>query len=513
MSEREDSKRVAKNTLVLYARMILMMFIGLFTSRVMLQALGVDNYGIQNVVGGFLGMFSILTASMVNAISRFLTVELAHNDIWRRQKVFATTVSVTIVMGGLMFVLIETVGLYFLNHGLNIPEGRINAAQWVLHCSAIGIFFGYLSIPYNSSIVAHEKMSAFAYISIFDVVIKLLNCYIVLVTPFDKLITLSVLSLFVSRFIQWVYYYYCKKHFEECRYDWSFDRKMFKKIWGFAGWNLFGEATWILNNQGINMLMNIYFGVRINAARGIASNVNEKVMSFVGGFTTSLNPQIIKSYSEGNKKYAFKLACRGARFSFFLMFIFALPVMIEANQILHLWLGNPPEMASMFVVWTILSSFTTLIGNTLVKLQFADGRIRKYQMVISVIASIPFFATWAIYFLGASPITSYWIYFAVYWLLIFVRWYLVNEMTGIPAKMYLYDVVFRCHMIALLSGIIPIVIRITMQESFVRLLFVSLTCIMCSLSVIFVYGMEKEERNFVINYIYKMYCKFHKKWR
>lgn len=507
MNEREDTKRVAKNTLLLYGRMIIMMLIGLYTSRVMLQALGVENYGINNVVGGFLSMLGIITSSMTNAVSRFITVELGHNDKNRRQKVFATTVSVMIAMGIIMIIVIETLGLWFLNNGLNIPENRMYAANWVLHCAAIGTFFNLIIVPYNSSIVAHEKMSVFAYLTILDVLFKLGICYLIYITPFDKLISFAVLGLIISRFMQWIYFRYCRTHFEECRYNWTFDKSLFKEIWGFAGWNFFGQAAWILNTQGLNMLINVYHGVLFNAARGIAEQVNGKINGFVQNFMIALNPQITKSYAAGNKDYAFRLACRGARFSFYIMFILSLPIMVESKYIINLWLGTPPEHAEIFTVWTIIQTLIILVGHPLVTLMMAHGDIKRYQIVITLWGCLPFPITWIAYKFGAPAISAYWIFTGVYWYLIFIRYHLVHGMTGIPPKMYLGGVIGKCHLIALLSIPIPLLIKMNLAESFGRLCIVTFSSLITTGIIIYTLGMIPEERKLVINGAQKIHHK------
>lgn len=499
--DQSSNKRIAKNTLFLYLRMIVLMVIGLFTSRVMLQALGIENYGINNVVGGFLGMFGIITSSMTNAVSRFITVELVHDNTERQQKVFATTVSVMIAMGVLMVLVIETVGLWFLNTNLNIPGYRMHAAQWVLHCAAIGTFFGLISVPYNSAIVAHEKMSAFAYMTIIDAIFKLLICYIINISPFDKLITYAILGLIIAQFMQWLYFRYCRSYFLECRYDFSFKKDLFKEIWGFAGWNFFGQTAWILNNQGINMLMNVFFGVFVNAARGVAQQVNSTVQGFVSNFMTALNPQITKSYAAGNKQTAFVLACRGARFSFYLMLFLALPIMIEAKQILTLWLVSPPEQSDVFCVWTIISTLTLLLGNTLVTLQNAHGNIKHYQLVITLWGFAPFPLTWIAFKLGAPVVWSYYIFVGVYYWLIFVRFYLVNQSTGIPFKMYIWGVVCRTHLVAFLSSIIPLLLFFSMTPSLLRLMYVCI-CSVLSTSIVIIYvGMDKAERSKITTFV------------
>lgn len=497
----ENNKRIAKNTLMLYVRMLLLMAIGLFTSRVNLQALGVDNYGINSVIAGFLSMFGIITGSMSNAISRFITVELGKGKLERLKQVFSTSISVQLFMGVLIVILIETFGIWFVSTKMQIPAGREVAAQWCLHCATITTFISLMSVPFNSAIVAHEKMSAFAYMTIVDALLKLAICYAIYISPFDKLVTFSVLGVFVSIITTSIYWIYCLCKFEETSFSFRFDKSLFKEIWGFAGWNLFAQTAWILNTQGINMLMNLFFGVVVNAARGIAVQVNGIIQNFVNNFMMALNPQITKSYAAGDKESAFRLACRGCRFSFYIMLVLALPVMIESRQILHLWLGNPPAQADSFVVWTILSTLATLLGNTLVTLQMAHGNIKKYQLWITVFGCIPFPLTWLMFKLGSSSIVAYYIYVAVYWGLIFVRYYLVHGMTGIPAKMYLGGVVARTHLVALLSAVLPLVIFFMMPESVLRLLLVGTASVLSSVIVIYAIGMNQAERNFIRNKI------------
>ena len=503
MDEKNNSRRVAKNTLILYGRMIIMMIIGLYTSRITLQVLGIEDYGVNNVIGGFLNMFSIVTTSMTSAVSRFVTVELGHDDHERRQKVFTTTVSVMIILGVFLILLIESIGVYFLNNGLNIPTNRLYAAQWVLHISAIGTFVSLIMVPYGASVIAHEKMSVFAYLTILDALFKLGVCYAIYVSPFDKLISYSALGLLTSLIIEVIYWYYCFVSFSECRYDFKFHKKIFKEIWAFASWNFIGQSSWILNTQGINMLINIFFGVYFNAARGIAEQVNQKVNQFVSGFMTSLNPQITKSYAAGNKKYSYQLACRGARFSFYIMYVLALPIMLESNYVLRLWLGAPPDHADIFVVWTILQTLIILQGSTLVTLQFAHGDIKRYQLVMTSIGCIPFPATFLAFKLGAPPLAAYWIFVVVYWVLIFVRFYIVHQSTGIPANMYLLGVVLRCHIIGVVSAIIPVLILMMMESSFLRLITVTILSIIISCLTIYYWGIDNEERTVIITQIKK----------
>lgn len=492
-----DSKRIAKNTILLYFRMILLMVIGLFTSRVILQALGVEDYGINSVIAGFLSMFGIITGSMSNAISRFITVELGRGKLERLKQVFSTSISVQLFMGILIVILIETFGMWFVSTKMQIPAGREVAAQWCLHCATITTFISLMNIPFNSAIVAHEKMSAFAYMTIVDAALKLAICYAIYISPFDKLITYAILGICVSITTTSIYWIYCLLKFEETSFSFRFDKALFMEIWGFAGWNLFAQTAWILNTQGINMLMNLFFSVVVNAARGVAVQVNGVIQSFVSNFMMALNPQIIKSYAAGDRDTAFRLACRGCRFSFYIMWFLSLPIMIESHQILKLWLGSPPEQADVFVVWTILSTLATMLGNTLYTLMLADGNIKQYQIWITVFGCLPFPLTWLLFELGAPALVSYYVFVAVYWGLIFVRYYLVHGMTGIPAKLYLVGVVVKTHLVAAVSAIAPLILSFLMHETFLRLVLVGTTSVLSSVIVIYTIGVDQAERTFI----------------
>lgn len=492
-----NNKRIAKNTIMLYIRMLVLMLVGLFTSRVILQVLGVEDFGINSAIAGFISMFGIITGSMSSAISRFITVELGKGKLDRLKLVFSTSITVQLFMSILIAVLIETFGMWFVTTKMQIPEGREVAAQWCLHCATITTFITLMNVPFNSAIVAHEKMSAFAYMTILDALLKLAICYVLYISPIDKLVTYAILGVGVSLITTSIYWIYCLRKFEETSFSFRFDKRLFKEMWGFAGWNLFAQTAWILNTQGVNMLMNIFFGVVVNAARGVAVQVNGIIQNFVNNFMMALNPQITKSYAAGEKDTAFRLACRGCRFSFYIMYFLALPIMIESHQILKLWLGTPPDQADVFVVWTILSTLATLLGNTLVTLQMAHGDIRKYQIWITIFGCLPFPLTWLVFKWGAPSIVAYYIYVAVYWGLIFVRYYLVHAKTGLPAKMYLGGVVLKTHLVSFLAAILPLGVFLLMPETISRLLLVGIISVLSSTIVIYFCGIDQAERQFI----------------
>ncbi len=494
-----SSSRVAKNTILLYIRMLVLLIIGLFTSRVVLNSLGVENYGINSVIAGFLGMFGIITTVLSTAINRYITIELVKRDIEKLKLVFTTSVEVQVMMGCLVVLLIESCGLWFLNNEMQIPEGRMGAAMWCLHCATITTFISLIDVPFNSLIIAHEKMSAFAFMGILDAALKLAICYGLYISPFDKLKTYSVLLVLVYFLTTSLYWFYCRRKFEECAFERKLDKSLLKEMWGFASWNLFGQASWIMNTHGINMLMNIFFGVVVNAARGVAVQVNGIIQQFVNNFMLAMYPQITKSYAAGDKNQAFTLACRGAKFSFYIMFFLSLPLLIESKQILKFWLGNPPEDADIFVIWTIISTYTVLLGNTLVTLQVADGNIKKYQLWMTILGSLPFPLTWVFFKMGYTAVSSYYIYVLTYWGLIFVRWYLVYEMTGLPAKQYLWGVVGKCHIIAIVSCLLPLLEFYLLPENFIRIMIVGLTSICVTCISIFFLGLDCREKVFFID--------------
>ena len=349
MLTESNNKRIAKNTIILYFRMIITMTVSLYTSRIVLKALGVEDYGIYNVVGGVISMFSILSGSLSAAISRFLTFEIGKRNFERVKIIFSTSINIQIILAFLIIILAEIIGVWFLNNKMVIPEGRLVAANWVLQCSIITFAINLISVPYNAIIVAYERMKAFAYVSIIEVILKLLIVYILLISRLDKLILYAILLLCISIIIRFIYGIYCKIHFKESNYSFVFDKELMRSMTGFAGWNFFGAGSHLLMTQGVNMLMNVFFGVAVNAARGIAVQVDGSVMSFVSNFTTALNPQITKSYASEEKGYMFSLMCAGAKYSFFLLLILSLPILFQTETILYIWLGQVPEYACNFI--------------------------------------------------------------------------------------------------------------------------------------------------------------------
>ena len=503
-----NTGRIAKNTVILYFRMFVMMAIGLFTSRIVLQTLGVKDYGTYNVVGGVVCMFSIVSSSLSTSISRFITFELGRGNVKQLNKVFSTAINVQLIISLVIVFLMEVVGVWFLNTQLNIPEGRMGAANWIFQLSIVSFVLGLLMVPYNASIVAHEDMGVFAYMTLLDAIFKLLVAYSLYISPFDKLITYSALLFGVSLIMRGIYATYCKRHYKECTYHFVRDKQLLKEMTSFAGWNFLGNGSWILNNQGINILINIFFGVTLNAARGIATQVDGIIQKFVRNFMMALNPQITKSYASGNLEYMHKLVFAGAKYSFFLMMFFVIPICLETDLILHLWLGDVvPEYASIFVQLTLLSSMCVILGNTLITAVFATGRIRNYELVMGLMALSNFPIVWIAFKLGASPVSAYIVYFCVYFLMIFVRLYMVKDLIQMSAWAYIKEVFLRVLVVGIASFILPFIITRLQDDSILRLAEVMVVSVGFSVISILTLGMKKDEKEMVFGFLRS---KFHR---
>lgn len=492
-----NNKRIAKNTLLLYARMLMLMFIALFTSRVNLQSLGIVDYGIYNVVGGIVVMFSVLSGSLSAAISRFLTYELGKGDIEKLKCVFSSSVTIQFILSGIIVLLAETIGLWFLNEKMVIPPNRIIAANWVYQFSVLTFVLNLISIPYNAAIIAHERMSAFAYITIFEAIGKLLIAYVTFIVIFDKLICFSAMICFIGVIIRVIYGWYCKRHFKECSFHFMYDQSLFKKMFSFAGWNFLGASSDIFRDQGGNILINMFFGPSANAARGIAVQVNTAVIGFVKNFTTAINPQITKSYASGDSEYMMNLVFQGARFSFYILLILSLPIIINTPYLLHLWLGNVPEHTDNFVRLVLVFSLSETLSYTLVTSMLATGNIKNYQLVVGGLALLNLPLCYLCFKFGAPIESIYVVAIVISVACEAARLFMLRRMIKLPVKKFLNQVYFKVILVSVLASFAPVALYLYSNGSIWLFILNCLVCLISSVFCILFVGCNSDERSWV----------------
>lgn len=477
------------------------MIISLYTSRIVLKVLGVEDYGIYNAVGGVVMMFTVISGSLSSSISRFITFELGKNNLVKLSRIFCTSLQIQGGISLLILLLGEIIAVWFLNYHMNIPENRLSAANWILQFSLFSFVVSLFQVPFISSIIAHEKMEAFAYISVFDVSMKLITAYILSFVYFDKLLMYAFLLFTTTGIMLLVCILYCKLKFEETHFKWSIDKELLKDMSSFAGWGFFSNSCYVINSQGINILINIFFGVTINASRGIAVQVENAIMKFVNDFTTALNPQITKSYAMGDLLAMYSLICRGSKFAYFLLLIVAIPIFFEASFILNLWLGTIPDYTESFFRLSIIGTAIALLGNTGYIGCMATGNIKLYTIIISSIGFLVFPLTWVTFSLGWSPSWAYISTIVINLCLLLTRLQLMKKIFQFPITMYLNNVVYRILPVTLISILITYCLFISIEPGFGRFLILTIVSITCSTVFIYLGGLDKGEKLFFRNKI------------
>ena len=492
-----NNKRIAKNTLLLYVRTLFIMLVTLYTSRVVLNTLGVSDYGIYNVVGGVVAMFGFINDSMSSATQRYITFALGKGDIADLRKIFSTALQIHVLIAALIVVLGETVGLWFMYTQMQIPADRMNAAFWVLQCSIVSSVVMIISVPYNADIIAHERMSAFAYISIIEAVLRLAIVYLLLAFSYDKLILYAFLTLAVQLLIRFCYSSYCNKHFPESKYRHVWDKFLFKEMTGFAGWGMFSSLSGILSGQGLNMLLNVFFGPVVNAARAVAVQVQNAILQFIGNFQMAINPQITKTYANGEMEDMHKLMFRSARFTFYLLFVVSLPVLFETNFILTVWLKTVPENTVIFLRIMICVSLLYPLSNPLIIANQATGQVRNFQFVSGLILLFILPVSYICLSFGLPAYSVFVVHFIMEFTTLFYRLRLLRSSINIRFIDYFKNVFFRVVLVVAISIIIPIAIYNYMGNTIIRFFLI---CIICILSVglsAYTVGLSHNERLFI----------------
>lgn len=505
------NKRIAQNTLLLYIRMLFLMVVSLYTSRVVLNTLGIEDFGIYNVVGGIVAMFNVLSGSLSAAISRFITYELGKGNQNNLNKIFSSAVTIQLGLSGIIILLAETLGIWFLNVKMNIPETRMEAANWVFQFSILTFVISLISVPYNASIIAHEKMSAFAYISILEAIGKLSIAYLIVISPIDKLIFYAILMCGVALIIRFTYRNYCKRHFSECTYHFVWDRQLLKQMFGFAGWNFIGASSAVLRDQGGNIVINLFCGPTVNAARGIAFQVNNAVNQFVVNFMTALNPQITKSYASGDKKYMMTLIFQGARLSFYMLFLLSLPILLNTHYILEAWLKTIPEHVVLFVQLVLTFALSESISQPLITAMLATGKIRNYQIIVGGLQMMNLPISYLFLRLGFFPESVIIVAICISQCCLVARLILLRGMIGISIRNYLQKVYLNIITVSIAAFILPFISTQYMEKSFISFIVISLIAVICTIISIYFIGCNHQERLFILQKLNTIKAKINKK--
>lgn len=499
MSNSNNNLRIVKNTMFLYFRMLLTLGVTLYTSRVVLNNLGVQDFGIYNVVGGVVTMMAFLSGAMSSSTQRFLAFELGKNNIERLAKVFKMSLNIHWLIVFIVVLVAETVGLWFVNTKLVIPPARLVAANWIFQCSVFSFCFTVLGVPYNALIIAHEKMKAFAYVSIVDVLLKLIMVYFLANYAGDKLKLYAMLMALVSLIIFFCYYTYARWQFEVTRFSWYWDSNLFRTLSSYTGWNLFGNVAGVATNQGINILLNLFFGASINAARAIAFQVNAAITGFVSSLQVSINPQIVKSYASGDERYMHQLIIAGSKYTFFLLYLLSLPILLYTETILSIWLINPPELSVLFCRLVLVDSLINCLSGSLMAAVQATGKIKCYQATIGGIIFMNFPLSYIALSNGFHADVVFYVSIGVSIIALLFRLFLLKTLIGLDVYRFICKVIGRAVLVVAFCLLPYHQIEINTGHIFIDLIYNSLVVIASTVFVIYTLGFESFERKFVKN--------------
>lgn len=494
-----NNKRIAKNTILLYVRMLVTMVVGLFTSRVILDSLGIEDYGIYNVVGGFVAMFGIVRSGLVTSTNRFIAIELGKNDEKALRKTFSTCVIIYMFLAVLVVVIAEGLGVWFVNNKLNIPPDRLVAAHWCFQLSLLVLVLTFLSFPYNSLIIAHEKMSVFAYITIWDVIAKLAIAYTLYVTSSDRLIVYSTLLAFVTATTPFLYWLYCKRHYDESKIVWTIDWKRIKEIYSFTGWAMMGGFANMGYTQGVNILLGMFFQPAVNAARGVAVQVQGVVNNFIINFQIAIDPQITKSYARGDVKYMKDLVCSSGKYSCYLLLFLSLPVILEAETLFGLWLVEVPEYTVDFFRLIIVATIIDAVMNPSVKAIFATGNIRRYQVLANGTMLLVVPISYIALLFGCNPYSVFIVHILIACVVLLIKILITERIVGLNRWFFFRGVIVPVIVVTITGSILPLVLVLAVPPSLYRLVLVGMTSILCVLCSVYYLGMSNTERVMIKN--------------
>lgn len=501
MSYNNDNKRIAKNTLILYARMFLTVGISLYTTRLVMGNLGVSDYGLYSIIGGFTSMMYLVTTSISGGVSRFLTFQLGKGDIETLRKVFSTSVIILLAFSLLVLLIGEVGGIWYISHKLNIEPGRLEAAHWVYQFTLLAFILEFLSIPYNSSIVSHERMKAFASVTILDVVIRLVIAIAISFEPFDRLVYYAMLMCLNQVVLRLVYYVYCKRYFVECSFTFVFDWGIFKSILGYCSWAILTTAICMISSTGLSLMLNAFYGTVVNAAQSISGQIMGQVGAFANNFSKALAPQITKKYASGELTRSLTLVYSGAKFSFLLLFFPILPILFEVDFVLDFWLKETPPFADMFVCMTLINALINNLMSMPYVLTTATGDIRNNELYVGLVYLIPFPLSYFLLQMGYPPYVTVISSIIVNIVSFYPRVMVSRKYSGISFSVYAAKVLLPLSYIVSLSLLVQLLLHYLLLPSWNRLLLSGFLSVASVASLCYLIALSPNERKMARNII------------
>lgn len=503
-----DNKKIAKNTAFLYIRMLFVLFVSLYTTRVVLQVLGVEDYGVYNVVGGFVSMFSFLNTSLVGAIQRYYNFESSMNGDEGTKKVYITSLFIQGFLSIVLLIALETFGVWYVNNVLVVPPDRLFVAKILFQCSVISLILVVMQVPYSAAVMSFEKMDFYALMGIIDVLLRLA---IVIALPFiqyDKLVIYGLLIFSISVLDFVLYFTYAKNKFKALKFKFEFNGGLFKSMLSFTGWNVLGTFSGVLKGQGLNMLLNAFFGTVVNAARGVAYQIMTALQSFSINIVSAFRPQLVDSYAAENYDRTRNIMFAESKICYTLMYVLAVPLVLELDFVLSLWLGsNVPEYTKEFTVIVLAIMTVSTLNTPLTQTIHASGKLRAYMIATSIVTFAIVPVAWVALKLGFGPIAVFWVSFALTIINQIISVFIVRKVFPFSLKHYMSKVIIPCVVLTIILPFVPYLISNYFNSSIFRLCAVVVTDVIWATVVILLFILNKEERLLVKSYIQKLFSK------
>lgn len=507
-----DNKRISRNTIFLYARMLIVLLVTLYTSRVLLNILGVDDYGVYNVVAGFVSMFSFINASLNATIQRYYNFELGKNGELGVRNVYSNSVIIQTTLSIILIILAESFGTWFLYNRLNIPIERFDAAVLVFHCSVVSMGLVVLQVPFSAAIIAYEKLDYYAIVGIIDIVLKLLIIVLLQYINYDRLKIYAILYLVVSILVFICYYLYTKRYLIQGVISIRFDRILFRSMMSFSIWSLFGAFAQVIRNQGINMILNIFFGPVVNAARAVSFQIQGALSSFISNISMSVRPQLVTSYASGDTGRSWTLMVTISKLNYLLLLLLSLPVFLEINLILKVWLGqNIPEYTAVFTRLIIIVSLIDVFNGPVSMIMYASGKISLYNIATSLSGILVLPLAYFTLSLSNEPIYAYYSSIIVSVIVQSISVYVMHIKLDVSIRDYLKRIVAPCFFVTLISLPLPVFLHNSIEAPLIRFFVVGLVSVISVPLVTYLVGLNGSERDFVKSFVQNMFIKFHKK--